>query len=172
MIEELPKTVYLLVMALAGLGWLALVLFPRRPWANFWFSGLVIPIILGPLYTVVMLVYWFQNPPGKVSGFFSLAGLRELFDNGGLLLAAFIDLLVMSLLVGAWMARKAAQVRMPYVYLLPCLVLTIALPGTGIVLFAVILAIRGGWSQIARFEGQPPTNTAPVAARPDAGASS
>ena len=164
MIDKLPDMLFYLVMILAAISWLALIVFPRRPWANFWFSGLVMPVVLGLLYTVVMLIFWFQNPPGKVSGFFSLPGLRGLFDNPGLLLAGFIDLILMPLVAGAWMARKAAQIRMPYVYLLPCLVLTLAVPGTGFVLFAVIVAIGGRWSEIAGFDGQPPAETEPMAA--------
>jgi uncharacterized membrane protein YoaK (UPF0700 family) len=91
-----------------------------------------------------------------------------LFLNLGLLLAGYIDLVVMPLILGAWMARKATQIRMPYIYLLPCLLLTFVVPGTGFVLFVVIVAIGRGWSQIAKFEGQPPPNSSPVFARPEA----
>ena len=83
-----------------------------------------------------------------------------------LLLAGFLDLLIMPLLLAAWMARKAAQVRMPYVYLLICMVVTFGAPGTGFVLYALFVALGGRWSQIARFDGQPPVNAAPVFARP------
>jgi len=66
------------------------------------------------------------------------------------------------------MARKAAQIRMPYVYLLPCLVMTFVFAGVGFTLFTIVTAIGKRWSEIAKFEAQPPTNTSPVAARPTA----
>jgi hypothetical protein len=168
MLEKLPHTLYIIVLVMAAIGWLALILFPRRPWANFWFSGLGMPLVLGLFYTFVMLVYWSQEPTGEVSGFITLLGLQNLFLNLGLLLAGYIDLVVMPLILGAWMARKATQIRMPYIYLLPCLLLTFVVPGTGFVLFVVIVAIGRGWSQIAKFEGQPPPNSSPVFARPEA----
>jgi hypothetical protein len=56
---------------------------------------------------------------------------------------------------------------MPYVYLLICVIVTFGAPGTGFVLFAIFVGVRGGsWGQIARFDGQPPVNAAPVFARP------
>jgi hypothetical protein len=102
-IDSLPHYLYFAVIALAVVGWLALIIFSRSRWANFWF---------------------------------------------------------------AWIARKAAQIRMPYVYLLPCLLIGFFFIGFGFALFAIIAAIGGGWSVIARFEAQPPTNTEPAAARP------
>jgi len=66
---------------------------------------------------------------------------------------------------GAWMARKAAQIRMPYLFLFPCLILTFMFAGFGFALFSIIAAIGAGWGEIAKFEGQPPTNTVPTAAR-------
>lgn len=150
MLETLPHNVYFIVLGLSGLGWLALILFPRRIWANFWFSGLLVPVLLGILYTIVMASYWFKNPEGKVTGFMTLAGLRGIFDNPGLLLAGFIDLMSFPLIVGAWITRKAAQIRMPYIYLLLCLVVMILLPATGFVLFAALASMGGRLSEIAR----------------------
>jgi len=169
MIDELPNTLYFIVMGLVVIGWLALILFPRQPWANFWFSGLLIPVLLSLLYIFLMLTFWFRPPAASFLDFLTLKGVYTMFGNSGLLLVAWINLTAMDLVVGSWMARKAAQIRMPYVYLLPCLVVTFVFAGFGFALFSTIAAIGGGWSQIARFEGQPPTNTAPVVVRPSAG---
>ena len=56
-------------------------------------------------------------------------------------------------------------IRMPYIYLQPYLILPFV--SAGLTLFAIVAATGGGWSEVARFEAQPPTNTAPAAARPD-----
>src|SRR6202008_1360227 len=97
--------------------------------------------------------------------FLSLEGLRRLFLKDGLLLSGFLDLLLVPLALAAWMTRKAAQVRMPYIFLLPCILLTFGFPGTGVVVFVILAGLGGRLAQIARFEGQPPTNTMPVFAR-------
>ena len=168
MIEKLPYILYGVVTALAVIGWLSLIIFPRSSWSNFWLAGLAIPVLLSLVYMAVLLMFWFIPPGTAFSQFLSLGGLYKMYANPGLLLVSWINILSMDLVAGAWMARKAAQIRMPYLYLLPCLVLTFVFAGFGFSLFAIIAAMGGGWSQIAKFEGQPPTNSAPVVARPSA----
>jgi hypothetical protein len=168
MIDRLPQSLFFVVMGLAIIGWLSLILFPRRPWANFWFAGLVIPFLLCLIYVYLILTFWFRQPAAVFSEFFTLEGVYAMFGNRGLLVG-WTDLVAMDLVVGAWMARKAAQIRMPYVYLLPCLVLTFIFAGFGFMLFAILAAIGAGWTEIAKFEEQPPINAQPATARPMAG---
>lgn len=165
-IDALPDYLYFVVMALAAVGWLGLILFPRYRLTNFWLAGLFVPLVLCLLYMYLLLTFWFRDPPANIFQFATLDGVAAMFRNKGLLLVAWINLIMMDLVVGAWMTRKAAQIRMPYVYLLPCLVVTFVFAGFGFTLFAIMAAAGGGWSQIARFEGQPPFNAAPVFARP------
>jgi hypothetical protein len=168
---------YVISLIVTMVALLTLIVFPRQSWANFWFAGLIVPLLLSILYTFVLFIGFFQDVRDPSTGrvfsasdpleFFSLPGLRFLFEKDLLLLAGFLDLLIMPLIVAAWMTRKAAQVRMPYIYLVVCVVTTFGAPGTGFVLFALFVGLsRGGWSQIARFDSQPPFNTAPVFAQP------
>jgi len=166
-VETLPYYLYFVVMALSAVGWLALIIFPRSRRANFWFSGLIVPLLLCLLYMYCLLTYWFRDPPANLLQFLTLGGVAKMLSNPGLLLVAWINIIAVDLVVGAWMTRKAAQIGMPYVFLLPCLIVTFVFAGFGFTLFAIVAGIGGGWSEIARFEGQPPTNTEPVAARPD-----
>jgi predicted exporter len=189
-----PPRLFMISFIITVVGYLVLIIFPRQSWANFWFSGIIAPALLGALYSVVLLVCFFAPDPRQMQelpcvtaqalakgdatykcdvtivsnpqDFFSLSGLRRLFLKDGLLLAGFLDIILLSLAVAAWMARKAMQIRMPYVYLLPCLILTLGVPGTGVVLFVILSGLGGRLAQMARFEGQPPTNTMPVFARP------
>jgi len=156
---------YLIAFIATAVAYLTLIVFPRQSWANFWFAGLILPLLLSILYTFVLFIGFFVPNISSPFEFFSLPGLRFLFAKNLLLLAGFLDLLIMPLLLAAWMARKAAQVRMPYIYLLICLVVTFGAPGTGFVLYALFAGLGGKWSQIARFDGQPPVNTSPVFAR-------
>jgi len=168
-IDKLPHSLYFVGMGVVLTGWLALILFPRKAWANFWFSGLVVPQLLCFVYMYSLLIYWFLPPAASFSEFFTLEGVYKMFGNPGLLLVAWINIIAMDLVVGAWMARKAAQIGMPYVYLLPCLVLTFVFPGFGFALFSAMAAFCRGWAEISKFEGQPPVNTSPVASRPGVG---
>src|SRR5688572_21371192 len=141
--HSIAEWMYLISFILTAVAYLTLIIFPRQSWANFWFAGLYVPLVLSILYTLVLFIGFFQpvtNPPGtgpviapfsSPLEFFSLPGLRFLFEKDLLLLAGFLDLLIMPLLLAAWMARKAAQIRMPYIYLLVCLIVTFGAPGTG-----------------------------------------
>jgi hypothetical protein len=168
-IDKLPHVFYFVVMGLALLGWLALILFPRQTWANFWCSGLVVPLLLCFVYMYFLLTYWFQPPAASLLEFLTLEGVYRMFGNPGLLLVAWINIVAMDLVVGAWMARKAAQIGMPYLYLLPCLVVTFVFAGFGFTLFTMMAALGRGWTEISKFEGQPPVNASPVASRPGVG---
>lgn len=165
-IDELPRYLYLVVMGIVAIGWLGLILFPRRPFVNFWFSGLIVPLILYSVYMFLLITFWFRPPTARLTQFTTLAGVAAMFENSGLLLVAWLNIITTDLVAGAWMARKAAQIRMPYLFLLPCLIVTFVFVGFGFSLFALFVAIGRGWSEIAKFESQPPTNTSPVAAQP------
>jgi hypothetical protein len=164
--NKLPGILYYVVMAIALCGWAALIFFPRRPRFNFWFAGLWVPLALCLIYMYMLIAFWFVPPVGRFSDFLTLDGVYRMFGNHGLLLVGWINLTVMDLVGGAWMTRKAAQVRMPYVWLLPCLILTFVFVGFGFTLFAVINAVGGTWNAIGRVEDVPPTDSAPVRAFP------
>lgn len=164
-INNLPHVFYPIVMGVVLLGWLSLIVFPRRSWANFWFAGVIVPLVLSFVYMYFLLTFWFIPPAGVLLDFTTLRGVYKMFGNSGLLLVAWINIIAMDLVVGAWMARKAEQVRMPYIYLLPCLIVTFVFAGFGFSLFVIITAIAGRWQAIAKVESVPATESQPVAAR-------
>ncbi len=164
--KTLPDILFYVVMAVALCGWAALIFFPRRPRFNFWFAGLFVPLVLCGFYMYLLIAFWFLPPAASFSEFLTLDGIYKMFGNRGLLLAVWSNLSTMGLVGGAWMTRKAAQVRMPYVWLLPCLLLTLLFAGFGFLLFAVINAVGGTWTSIAKVEDVPPTDSLPVRAFP------
>jgi hypothetical protein len=164
--KVLPGVLYYVVMALALSGWAALICLPRRPRFNFWFAGVFVPLALSLFYVYLLIAFWFVPPGGRFADFFTLDGIYRMMGNRGLLLAVWLNLTTMGLVAGAWMTRKAAQVRMPYVWLLPCLLLTFLFAGFGFLLFAVINAVGGTWTSIAKVEDVPPTDSVPVRAFP------
>jgi hypothetical protein len=158
----IPDILYYVVMALAGAGWLALIFFPHRPWANFWFSGLIVPLLLCVLYMYLLLTFWFLEPPARFSDFFSLKGVYSMFGNSGLLLVGWTNLIAMDLVAGAWMTRKAVHARIPHVYIVPCLVMTFVFAGFGFAMFAMVSAVGGRWRHIAEIESIPSGDSLPL----------
>src|SRR5690349_11280315 len=129
MIDDLPRILYFVVMGIVAVGWLALIFFPRNTFANFWFSGVIVPIVLYLFYMYLLITFWFRPPVANFKEFATLSGVYRMFSNSGLLLVAWLNIIGTDLVLGAWMTRKAAQVRMPYVFLLPCLILTFVFVG-------------------------------------------
>ena len=152
----IPPVLYYFVIGIAFIGWGALIFFSRRHWANFWFAGVGVPLVLSMFYIYLLIVFWFQPAPAELSEFLSLGGDRGMFRNDGLLLVAIINVLSMNLFAGAWMARRAAQTHMPAVYLIPCLLSTVVFAGIGFTLFCVAMALGERWGAIAKLEKKAP----------------
>jgi len=169
---RIPPVLYYVVMGIVIIGWIHLILFSRRHWANFWFAGLAVPVTLCLFYMYLLIVFFFQPPPLKFSEFFTLEGVYRMFSNSGLLLVGWINILAMDLVAGAWMARKAAQVRMPAIYLIPCLILTFLFAGFGFALFCIAMSFGERWGAIAKLEQVPPVKRAVFPAFPAEGVSS
>ena len=155
MVDQQPYILFYVVMGFASLGWVSLLVFPRKNWANFWVAGISIPLILSLVYIYALATFWFRTPQGDFLEFLKLSGVHDMFANRGLLLVAWINILVADLALGAWMARKAAQVRMPYVYLAPCLLLTFGFAGVGFILFSILVAFGNRWPKVAEYEDEP-----------------
>jgi ABA DEFICIENT 4-like len=164
-VHTIPDALYPIAMVIVLIGWVALIVFPWNRRVNFWFSGIIVPLALSLLYIYVLLTFWLIEPRGNLTDFLTLKGVYRMFGNNGLLLSGWIDLIAIDLFVGAWMTRKAAQVGIRYIYLLPCLILTFIFAGFGFALFSIVAATNGGWSAIGDVEKVPPTDSPTASAR-------
>ena len=125
------------LIALAG--WLALAVSPpsRRwtPWV--WrATGWVFPLGLAAAYVGLLLTH---RGPG---GFGSLAEVRQLFDQPGLLAAGWLHSLAFDLFVGTWIAQQAAQTGLPHWAVLPCFALTFMFGPSGLLAYAAFSFIH------------------------------
>jgi hypothetical protein len=186
-LTSVPRILYTWGIVLTAMGYVALLLFPKQTWSNYWLAGITIPTILGIEYGMALLYYFGTATPceqvdvngviysltcpqfSSPTNFLWLEGLRTLFHKDGLLLAGFLDLLLMPLMMAAWMTRKAQQVSMPRYLLAPCVLLCAAAPGIGVFLYTVLAGFRGRLVEMPKFEGAPPLDTSPVFARAGAG---
>ena len=128
------ETVFTACNLLAMLGWVLLVLAPRRAAVRL-VCGVVIPALLAVVYLALVLRH-FGSSDG---GFGSLALVARLFENPAMLLAGWVHYLVFDLFIGAWQTRDAARHGIPHVLVVPCLVLTFLLGPIGLLLY---LALR------------------------------
>lgn len=85
---------------LALLGWIALIVLPRRRWVRSLILGMVALLCLA--YATLVAVYFF--PSG--GGFGSLDALRRLFASPPVLLAGWLHYLAFDLFTGCWIAAR------------------------------------------------------------------
>jgi Domain of unknown function (DUF4281) len=120
--------------------WVALAASPpSRRWAPAVWSvtGRAVPLLLALAYLGLLIVH---RGPG---GFGSLAQVRQLFDQPGLLAAGWLHYLAFDLFVGTWIARRAGQLGIHHALVLPCLVLTFLFGPVGLLCFALLCTLRG-----------------------------
>jgi hypothetical protein len=83
-------------------------------------AGRIVPAILAIAYTVLIALFW----AGSQGGFGSLADVASLFANPWLLLAGWVHYLAFDLAIGAAIARKTFDEKLPRLILVPILPLT------------------------------------------------
>ena len=125
--------------ALAALGWLLLVLAPRRR-ATQLIAGAVIPVTIAVIYLTLVARYM----PGSKGGFGSLADVATLFSQPGLLLAGWVHYLGFDLFIGSWEVRDSARHGVHHLLVVPCLILTFLLGPVGLLAYLIVRGRRAG----------------------------
>jgi hypothetical protein len=131
--------------ALAAVGWLFLVIVPKRPLAVH-VAGVFLPLLLSLLY----LYFIATNISGAEGGFGSLADVATLFQKRELLLAGWIHYLAFDLFIGAWEIRDSQRHQIPHLVMIPCLVMTFMLGPIGLLFY---FAIRTAKTKSVAMEG-------------------
>lgn len=128
------ETIFTIVNTISLVGWLLLVLAPRRRWtARLVHSGLI-PGLLGTGYTI-LIVATFGDAEG---GFGSLAELMKLFRSEWSVLTGWIHYLAFDLFVGAWELRDSQQRGLAHWKVVPCLLLTFLLGPIGLLGYLIL----------------------------------
>lgn len=136
-----PDTLFQIANPVTLIGWLALALSPLSPRMTQIVAALVIPLLMAVLYCGLILAHW-SGAPG---GFGSLPEVMALFTSPALALAGWVHYLAFDLLIGAWIARTAAQDGIPHLFILPCLALTFLFGPAGFLAFHFLrLSLRAG----------------------------
>jgi len=123
--------------SLAMIGWLILLLLPRRwRWLN-WIPSLVIPAILSIGYILLISRYFFFTE----GGFDTLANVQLLFTSPALALAGWVHFLAFDLLIGAYIAKKSDQLGLSRLIQAPILLSTFMFGPFGYLLFLITKSI-------------------------------
>jgi hypothetical protein len=124
---------------IALVAWIALVLFPGQRVVSGLACAVIVPAVLAVAYAAV--IGWkfatLGSPPGDVM---TLAGLKAVFTDDWVFAAAWTHYLVFDMVVGAWIARDAVRLGIPWPLRTVALVLTFL---SGPVGFLVHVLSRG-----------------------------
>ena len=93
--------------------------------------------LLCGLYTALIATHW----GGHRGGFNSLSNVMLLFTDRWLVLAGWVHYLAFDLFIGSWQVRDARRNGVPFVVVLPCLVLTFLFGPIGLLLYLLVAAV-------------------------------
>jgi len=133
-----PNQAFDILNLIALVAWVLLVLSPRLPRWTSTVTGTVVPALLAAAYVAIVVTNW----AGSEGGFSSLSGVAALFSNPWILLAGWTHYLAFDLLVGNWEMQDARTRGIPYVLVLPCLVLTFLFGPAGWLLYGIVRSTR------------------------------
>ena len=127
------EQIFSIAGALAAVGWLLLIIVPKRPLAVH-VAGVFFPLILALIY----LYFIAMHIRGAEGGFGSLADVALLFQKRELLLAGWIHYLCFDLFIGAWEVRDSQASGIPHLVVIPCLIMTFMLGPIGLLFYFAI----------------------------------
>ena len=100
-------------------------------------TGLLVPSLLCSLYLALILTHW----GGHKGGFSSLSGVMLLFTDRWLVLAGWVHYLAFDLFIGSWQVRDARRNHVPFLLVVPCLLLTFLFGPIGLLLYLFLAGI-------------------------------
>jgi hypothetical protein len=147
-------TFFQITNTLALVAWIPLVAFPGHRLVSRLLCAVIVPVVLAAAYVAVI---GFQlaaggPPPGDLM---TIAGLQELFADDWAFAAAWTHYLAFDMVVGAWIARDAVRLGIPWPLRTLALVLTFLAGPAGFLLHAVTRAALR--RSLAADDERPPT---------------
>jgi len=131
------ERIFSLASVIAGVGWLFLIVVPKRPLAVH-VAGVFFPMLLALMY----LYFIAMHIRGAEGGYGSLADVATLFQKRELLLAGWIHYLCFDLFIGAWEVRDSQRNQIPHLVVLPSLIMTSMLGPIGLLFYFAIRSAK------------------------------
>ena len=119
----MPQGFFTATNTVALLAWIVLVAVPGRRFVSHRLCAVLVPGLLAAAYAAVIGWKLLENglPPGDVT---KIDGLRAVFADDWVFAAAWTHYLVFDMVVGAWIARDAVRLGLPWPIRTVALVLT------------------------------------------------
>jgi hypothetical protein len=124
------EQIFSLASVLAAVGFLLLLILPRRPLA-IQVASVFLPLVLALIY----LYFIVMHIRGAEGGYGSLADVAKLFQKPEMLLAGWIHYLCFDLFVGAWAVRDSQKHDIPHLVMIPCLIMSFMLGPIGLLFY-------------------------------------
>lgn len=115
--------------------WLLMVFGPRWVLTQKVVHSYLYPFVLGLVYAAIIIPSFLQGGEGDMG---SVAGLQVGFQNGLVLVGAWVHYLIFDLFVGAWESRDSQKHGIPHVLMVSCLFFTLMLGPIGLMLYLLI----------------------------------
>lgn len=126
------------VNLIAATGWMLLIIAGRAQRIATLVTGAVVPLLLGVVYTALILMRF----GGAEGGFSSIGNVRLLFANDWLLVAGWVHYLAFDLFIGSWQVRDAREHGIPHLAVIPSLILTFLFGPIGLLTYTAIRTYR------------------------------
>ena len=132
----MADTFFSVTNTVALVAWVALVLLPTKRLVSHVLCGIIVPTVLACGYAAVIGWKLMQDgpPPGDLS---TLGGLKAMFADDWVFAAAWAHYLVFDMVVGAWIARDAVRLGIPWPLRTISLLLTFLLGPVGFLLHVI-----------------------------------
>lgn len=134
-------SLFRLCNSVALAGWLVLIVTGWSPRASRLTSslitGLLVPGLLCGLYLALIVTHW----GGHKGGFNTLSDVMLLFTDRWSVLTGWVHYLAFDLFIGSWEVRDARRNGVPFLIVLPCLVLTFLFGPIGLLLYLVVASV-------------------------------
>jgi hypothetical protein len=137
----MAEQLFRITNTVALLGWIVLLSFPGNRRVSGLLCAVIIPGVLAAAYAAVIVWKLAVGGPSP-DELGSIAGLRNAFADDWVFAAAWTHYLVFDMVVGAWIARDAVRLRIPWPVRSVCLLLTFLLGPIGFLLHLIARGIK------------------------------
>jgi hypothetical protein len=128
------ETTYQYASILILLPWAMMIFAPNRRYTEpFAFISAVTLFLAGTIYTVMFIKIGFNS-----GSFQSVSAILQFFRNNDMLLSGWFNYLSLCLMAGVWQNHDSAVLKIPHIWVIPCLILTMISGPVGILIYCLI----------------------------------
>jgi Domain of unknown function (DUF4281) len=128
------ESTYQYASILILLPWAMMIFAPNRRYTDpVAFTAAVALFLAGTIYTVLFIRIGFNS-----GSFQNGSAILQFFRNKDMLLSGWFNYLSLCLLAGIWQNHDSSALKIPHIWVLPCLLLTMISGPVGILIYCLI----------------------------------